>query len=122
MDCTKFLAALSAIESGRPGAAVCDAFRAHAANCPSCAEKFAPYRSKTCSDITDFLADYFDGGLDPAARKVFDFHVNACPECRCYLDGYADTMRRARDCAERDCAPPKALVDAILAARRAEKK
>lgn len=120
MDCTQFRAAIEAIQSGQPGATACDQFRAHARSCPSCAETFAPYLSKTCSEITDFLADYFDGELDPKVRQVFDFHVNACRECRCYLDSYAATIRRAKECAAEQAPPPRALIDAILSARRAQ--
>jgi hypothetical protein len=120
VDCKQFRAAIEAIQSGQPGAGVCDQFRAHARACPSCAEFVAPYLSKTCSEITEFLSDYFDGELDPAVRQVFDFHVNACRECRCYLDSYAATIRRAKECAAPQAPPPRALIDAILAARRAK--
>lgn len=119
MNCIEFENAIDALRTGQPGAAVCDQFRAHARSCPSCAARFAPYLSTKCAEITDFLTDYFDGELEADVRKVFDFHVNACRECRCYLDSYATTMKRAKECATPQAAPPQALIDAILAARKA---
>jgi len=122
VDCLQFRAAIEAIRTGQPGAAVCDQFRAHIAACPSCAELFAPYRSMKCSDVADFLSNYFDGELETKVQEVFDFHVNACPECRWYLDSYEQTMKCARDAAKPSVKPPQALIDAILAARRATEK
>lgn len=119
MDCTQFRTAIEAIRTGQPGAAVCDQFRAHLAGCPNCAERFAPYFAMKCSDVADFLSNYFDGGLEAKVQTVFDFHINACPECRCYLDSYEQTMKCARDAAKPSLKPPQALIDAILAARRA---
>lgn len=121
VNCTQFQAAIEALRAGEPGAAVCDQFRAHAGSCASCAARFAPYLAAKCSEITDFLSDYFDGALGEQVREVFEFHINACRECRCYLDSYALTIRRAKDSAAPQAPPPQALIDAILAARRARR-
>lgn len=120
MNCVQFESAIEALRSGAPGAAICDQFRAHARSCPSCATRFAPYLKTKCSEITDFLADYFDGSLHGETRQVFDFHINACPECRCYLDSYALTVRRTRELSVASEPAPQRLIDAILAARRAQ--
>ncbi len=120
MNCAQFESAIEALRTGAPGAAICDQFRSHARSCPSCATRFAPYLKTKCSEITDFLADYFDGSLQGDTRQVFDFHINACPECRCYLDSYALTVRRTRELSVASEPAPQRLIDAILAARRAQ--
>lgn len=119
MNCIEFEGAIEALRAAKPGAAVCDQFRAHARSCPSCSARFASYLTMKCSEITDFLSEYFEGELGAQVRAVFDFHINACRECRHYLDSYVATVQLAKDCAPAPATPPQALIDAILAARRA---
>ena len=75
----------------------------------------------TCREMTDFLADYLDGSLALAERRLFDKHLAGCPECIAYLRSYAETIRLARQTSEDDALPatiPGELVRAILAARQ----
>lgn len=120
VNCSQFKAAIEALRAGAPGAAVCDQFRAHARSCPACASEFAPLLATKCQQITDFLSEYFEGQLGDEERRVFEFHMQACPECKCYLDSYRESIRLARDCAQPAPPPPQRLIDAILAARRGQ--
>ncbi len=120
MNCDQFKATIEAVRSGAPSAAPCDQFLAHLRSCPVCEREFAPLFSVKCQEIADFLADYFEGEIESEQRRVFDFHMSACPECRCYLDSYRQSIQLARDCAEPPPPPPQRLIDAILAARRGQ--
>jgi predicted anti-sigma-YlaC factor YlaD len=74
----------------------------------------------TCREMTDFLADYLDGTLALAERRLFEKHLAGCPDCITYLRSYAETIRLARETQEADTLPdgvPEDLVRAILAAR-----
>jgi predicted anti-sigma-YlaC factor YlaD len=73
----------------------------------------------TCRELTDFLADYFEGGLGPDRRAAFEDHLAVCGDCRRYLASYRSVLRLGRDCALAEpVALPEALVRAILAASR----
>jgi predicted anti-sigma-YlaC factor YlaD len=74
----------------------------------------------TCQQMTAFLADYLDGRLALAERRLFDEHLTDCPDCVAYLRSYSETIRLARDARDDDALPavPDDLVRAILAARR----
>lgn len=70
-----------------------------------------------CREIIEFLADYLDGTLDPAARAEFDRHLAVCASCVAYLASYRLTIRMAKAAEEVDAGdPPEELVAAILAA------
>jgi anti-sigma factor RsiW len=74
----------------------------------------------TCRELAGFLDDYVAGTLDAAQGATFAAHLAACPDCRAYLRGYADTMRLAKDAYADEPIPPavpERLVHAILAAR-----
>jgi predicted anti-sigma-YlaC factor YlaD len=78
----------------------------------------------TCREMVDFMSAYLEDSLEPGARAAFDAHLRVCPDCIAYLGSFADTMRLARECREDDPPPadvPEALVQAILAARRARR-
>lgn len=48
----------------------------------------------TCKEfIEEFLADYLDGALQPAAVAELEAHIAACRPCVAYLN----TFRRARE-------------------------
>lgn len=74
----------------------------------------------TCKELIDFINDYRDGALDPAARKKFDEHLGVCPPCRDYLRMYEDTIRLSKDALNdpKVPKPPESLIKAILNARR----
>ena len=75
----------------------------------------------TCREMNDFLADYLDGGLAVAERRLFERHLADCADCVAYLRGYAETIRLARDTREDHSLPadvPDELVRAIVASSR----
>ena len=77
----------------------------------------------TCRDFTDFLSDYIDGDLAPAACAHFEAHLRECPDCQTYLRNFRETIRIGKAvCKEEhdalDDHVPEELVQAILAARR----
>ncbi|NNF45011.1 MAG: zf-HC2 domain-containing protein [Phycisphaerales bacterium] len=77
----------------------------------------------TCKELVDFLDDYLEDRLEPPVRRRFEEHLDACPPCRVYLDGYRDTVRLTRSlCDDTDAGPPAAmpetLIRAILDSRR----
>lgn len=78
----------------------------------------------TCAEFEAFIAEYFEGDLPEAKRKVFDLHLTICEECRAYLKAYKNTIalgqaafRHADAAVPEDM--PEDLVKAILAARKA---
>lgn len=76
-----------------------------------------------CREFVDFLMAYLEGDLPDEQRAVFERHLHACPPCEVYLEQYRETVELGRQvCRADDEAPedaPEALVQAILAARRA---
>ena len=76
----------------------------------------------TCQEFEEFIIDYFEDDLAPRARRIFEWHLRFCPECRAYLARYRRTIdlgRRAFVDPE-DPVPenvPEDLVRAVLAAR-----
>lgn len=81
-----------------------------------------PPADLTCRDLVEFLDDYVDGSLAADERRCFESHLAVCPECVSYLESYRATARLGREAwAAEDAEPPdapRALVDAILDARR----
>lgn len=79
----------------------------------------------TCKELIDFLMDYVDGELPAGEARRFDQHLDACPQCAAYLASYRETVRLGKMIChpeEGELPPdiPEDLVEAILAARRAE--
>ena len=78
----------------------------------------------TCVEFEDFLIDYMAGDLPAGQRRVFEFHIRICRECREYLAAYRRTIEVAGRAYQDETAPvpdevPEDLVQAIVAARRA---
>ncbi len=78
----------------------------------------------TCKEFVDFLMAYLDEDLPALARTTFEGHLDDCPPCKLSLDSYRETVELGRGvCASGDDPVPddvpEALVQAILAARRA---
>lgn len=79
----------------------------------------------TCAEFEEFIAEYFEGELPEGKRKTFDVHLRVCEECRAYLKAYRNTIalgqaafRQADAAVPGDM--PEDLVNAILAARKAD--
>ena len=79
----------------------------------------------TCKEVLDFLGDYLEGSLPWRQRLAFNVHLLLCRHCRRYLASYLETMRLTRASESEptsETSPvPYELVQAILAARRADK-
>ena len=75
----------------------------------------------TCREVADFLMEYLDGELPPAALAEFERHLECCENCRNYLAHYEAATalgRRAFDDEQADPGNvPEDLIQAILAAR-----
>lgn len=76
----------------------------------------------TCVEFENFLIDYMEGDLPARQRRVFEFHMKICRECREYLAAYRRTIEVAGRAYEDGAAPvpdevPEDLVRAILDAR-----
>ena len=79
----------------------------------------------SCRQISDFILAYLERELEPKVHEEFEIHVNLCPPCGHYVDGYKDTIKLIRACTtapsdeqKRKFGPPEGLVQAILSARR----
>ena len=81
-----------------------------------------PGHELSCREFVEFLDAYLNGELAEGSRIVFDRHLEACPDCRNYLDSYRVTVRLGR-LALRDeerlpeTQIPEELVRAILETR-----
>lgn len=76
----------------------------------------------TCAEFEDFITAYLDGSLSNKQRRIFDFHLAVCRECRDYLAAYRSAMTVTRDALDAQTADtladvPEDLVSAVLAAR-----
>lgn len=105
-------------------------------HCKAGAEGHVHAHGVSCREVSEFLLSYLERELDPDARAEFDRHLDHCPPCVHYLDGYRETIELVRACvrgptpepgseaaAEAEAKrakykPPEHLVQAILAAKR----
>ncbi len=79
----------------------------------------------TCQEFLEFIAAYLDGELPSDVQESFQRHVQACPPCVVYLDGYRltiDVAKTACDAADPSSSVcddvPEELIRAILQAQR----
>lgn len=77
----------------------------------------------TCREFADFMMDFQSGELPSDTRTHFEAHLQACENCRRYLNSYQQTVSLGKRAFEDPDAPvppevPESLVQAILAARR----
>jgi len=73
-----------------------------------------------CGELMQFLADYLEGDLPEAQRRVLAAHLAECAPCRAYLETYSDVIRRSRASWDEACEQaPEDLIQAVLAARAA---
>lgn len=76
----------------------------------------------TCQEFVDFIMAYLDEELPGDQRRVFEGHLNECPECLAYLDSYRETVALGKRVCQIPEGPlpedvPERLLQAILAAR-----
>ena len=75
-----------------------------------------------CREFEEFILDYQEGTLPKRQRRIFEFHIRLCRECRDYLAAYRRTMEVSKRLYEETDAAlpedvPEDLIRAILAAR-----
>jgi anti-sigma factor RsiW len=78
----------------------------------------------TCAEFDDFIVGYLDGTLPEKVRRLFEFHIRYCRECREYLLAYRRTveLEKAAFRASEAQLPedvPEDLIQAILKSREA---
>jgi anti-sigma factor (TIGR02949 family) len=79
----------------------------------------------SCREVSEFLLAYLERELDEGAREEFDRHLQMCPPCVHYLDGYRETVTLVRTCGRKEldpeqrraARPPEDLIKAILTAK-----
>jgi anti-sigma factor RsiW len=79
----------------------------------------------SCREVSEFLLAYLERELDEAARAEFEQHLQRCPPCVHYLDGYRETVELVRVCGREELdpeqrkrvRPPEDLIQAILQAK-----
>ena len=77
----------------------------------------------TCVEFESFILAYFEGELPSRQRRVFEFHLKICRECRDYLAAYRRTMELGRAVLSEDPSAavprdvPEDLIKAVLDAR-----
>jgi predicted anti-sigma-YlaC factor YlaD len=78
----------------------------------------------TCQEILDFLMQYIEGELPVEQLACFEEHLHVCGPCVDYLKTYKETIRLGQAACAEDNSPckqvPEELIQAILAARRAQ--
>jgi len=77
----------------------------------------------TCREFEAFILDYLDGVLPQRQRRIFDWHLNICAECREYLAAYQRSIELGRAVFDQpeDGVPddvPEDLIRAVVKARR----
>jgi len=78
--------------------------------------------SLSCKQFVDFLNDYVAGRQPEDVRKAFEEHIRCCPPCLDFLNAYRQTIetsKKACCCGKNEIEAPEALINAILAARKA---
>jgi anti-sigma factor RsiW len=76
----------------------------------------------TCRELVEFLDDYLADELPCEERTAFEGHLQVCPDCVAYVNGYEASIALSKS-ALRDSEAvskdvPEKLVTAILAARK----
>lgn len=79
----------------------------------------------TCAEFETFVIDYLSDRLTPTQKRVFEWHLRICRECRDYLKAYRQTVELGKAAFRAPTAPvpedvPEDLVKAILDARSSD--
>jgi anti-sigma factor RsiW len=122
--CARIRAMLHELAQGRGSDEMRNEAGAHVNACPDCLAVRRLAAELTCKEIAAFLDDVVEGRLTHAQQTVFDTHLALCPPCVDYVNGYRQCVSLAQcSCDDDGVLPegmPPGLVDAILAARKAE--
>ena len=79
----------------------------------------------TCMEFESFILDYLEDELPSRQRRVFEFHLKICRECRDYLAAYRRTVALGKATLAEDPSAavpenvPEDLIKAVLDARDA---
>ena len=71
----------------------------------------------TCKEFGDFMGAYFDGELPDKQRRLFEFHLDACPMCRSHMNAYRASIAVLKASREDAINVPQELINAVLSAR-----
>lgn len=76
----------------------------------------------TCEVFEDFILAYLDNELGDKQRRLFEFHLRFCRECREYLAAYQRARALTRDALDAESREelanvPEDLISAILASK-----
>jgi anti-sigma factor RsiW len=52
-------------------------------------------KDMVCQQAVELVTDYLEGALSRRARRRFEAHVRACPNCAAYLEQIRTTIRLA---------------------------
>lgn len=53
----------------------------------------APMENLTCQQVTDAIIDYLTGDMQPETTRLFDDHLQGCPDCLAFFNTYNSTVR-----------------------------
>jgi anti-sigma factor RsiW len=79
----------------------------------------------TCREVTEILSEFVSGELAPDAAARLDAHFELCPNCRIFLVQFTQTVEIARAAGtaiDDNVDVPQELIDAVLAAVKAEER
>ncbi|MDX9912860.1 MAG: zf-HC2 domain-containing protein [Phycisphaerales bacterium] len=79
----------------------------------------AGHEAMNCREFSVFLMLYLEGELPPDVAEHFRGHLEACGDCRAFMECYKRTISMAKmcKCEQSRNAVPEDLVRAILQAR-----
>ena len=69
-----------------------------------------------CASGVELLADYLEGALPADVSAAIETHVQGCPRCVAFLEGYQATPRILREAT--DVSMPEELERSLLEAMR----
>ena len=78
----------------------------------------------TCREFEEFVLRYLDDELEPRQKKLFEWHLRLCRECREYLAAYRLTVEIGKNVLGSENGPvpddvPEDLIKAVLDSRNA---
>jgi predicted anti-sigma-YlaC factor YlaD len=74
-------------------------------------------RDLVCQQAVELVTDYLEGALGRRDRRRFESHLDACPNCRAYLEQIRTTIQLAGAMEPQDLTP-EARADLIELYRR----
>ena len=74
----------------------------------------------SCEEVEEFILDYLEGKLPSRQKRIFEWHLKLCRECRDYLKAYQRSLELSKAALAGEALPPlpEDLVEAILESRK----